>query len=159
MFNHDILIILHHPHICIFVSYMHKPHMNTNRLERRERRLGMYSIQSQCFYIYFLICSRLIMLLFTDATVSNTTKYPLYLCRGHSLAMWCAGWLVAPHSQLGLCLGWYGQLIRDLRRRSSKLRQPAHDRVATAAKLVAESRLWCAVPVKQRKKIKTYFKM
>ena len=42
------------------------------------------------------------------------------------------------------------QLIRDLRRRSSILQQPARDRVATAAK--PASRLWCAVTVKQRKK-------
>ena len=51
--------------------------------------------------------------------------------------------------KLGLCLGWYGQLIRDLRRRSSILQQPGRGRVATAAKPVAASRLWCAVPVKQ----------
>ena len=54
--------------------------------------------------------------------------------------------------ELGLGLGWYGQLIRDLRRRSSILQQPARDRVGTAVKPVAASRLWCAVPVKQRKK-------
>ena len=54
---------------------------------------------------------------------------------------------------LGLCWGWYGQLIRDLRRRSSILQQPARDRVATATKPVAASRLWCAIPVKHRKKI------
>ena len=43
------------------------------------------------------------------------------------------------------------KLIRDLRRRYSILQQPARDRVATAAKPVAASRLWSAVPVKQRK--------
>ena len=43
------------------------------------------------------------------------------------------------------------QLIRDLRRRSSILQQPARDRVATAAK--PASWLWCAVTVKQRKKM------
>ena len=46
---------------------------------------------------------------------------------------------------LGLCLGWYGL------RRSSILQQPARDRVATAAKPVTASQLWCAVPIKQRK--------
>ena len=34
-------------------------------------------------------------------------------------------------------LGWYGQLIRDLRRQTFILQQPALDRVATAAKPVA----------------------
>ena len=43
------------------------------------------------------------------------------------------------------------KLIRDLRRLYSILQQPARDRVATAAKPVAASRLWSAVPVKQRK--------
>ena len=46
--------------------------------------------------------------------------------------------------ELGLCLGCYGQ------GRSSILQQPARGRVTTAAKPVAASRLWCAVPVKQR---------
>ena len=36
--------------------------------------------------------------------------------------------------ELGLCLGWYGQLIIDFRRRSSILQQPARHRVVTAAK-------------------------
>ena len=45
---------------------------------------------------------------------------------------------------LGLCLGWYGH------RRSSILQQPARGREATTAKPVAASRLWCAVPAKQR---------
>ena len=50
--------------------------------------------------------------------------------------------------QLGLCLGWYGHLMP-----ASVFHTPAAtaDRVATAAKPVAASRLWCAVPVKQRK--------
>ena len=56
-------------------------------------------------------------------------------------------------NQPGLCLGWYGQ------RRSSIHQQPARGRVATAAKPVAVSRLWCAVPVKQRKQfLKSFFK-
>ena len=48
---------------------------------------------------------------------------------------------------LRLCLGWYGQ------RWSFILQQPARGRVATAAKPVAASRLWCAVPVKQHKQM------
>ena len=32
------------------------------------------------------------------AAVSNTTKSPSQLCSGHSLAMCCAVWSVAPHS-------------------------------------------------------------
>ena len=42
-------------------------------------------------------------------------------------------------------------LIRDLRRRSSILLQSARDRVATTAETVTASRIWSAVPVKQRK--------
>ena len=57
---------------------------------------------------------------------------------------------------LGLCLGGYDQLIRDLRRRSSIFQQPARDRVATASKPEAASRLWCAVHVKQRKKVNVF---
>ena len=38
-----------------------------------------------------------------------------------------------------------------VQRRSSILQQPAHNRIATAAKPVAASRVWCAVPVKRSK--------
>ena len=33
------------------------------------------------------------------AAVSKTTKSPLQLCSGHSLAMCCAVWFAAPHSR------------------------------------------------------------
>ena len=41
------------------------------------------------------------------------------------------------------------EYIRDLWRRSSILQQPARDRIATAAKPVAASRLWSAMPIKR----------
>ena len=42
----------------------------------------------------------------------------------------------------------------------SILLQSAHDRITTAAKPVAASRLWCAVPVKQRtKKFKRFLNL
>ena len=59
--------------------------------------------------------------------------------------------------KLGLCLGWYGQLIRDWWRRPSILQQPARDHVATVAKPVAASRLCCTVPVKQHKQFSKRF--
>ena len=68
----------------------------------------------------------------------------------HTLYIHVRYWEKTAVKKLGLCLGWYGQLIRDLHSRSSIFQQPACRRIATAAKPVAASRLWCAVPVKQR---------
>ena len=44
----------------------------------------------------------------------------------------------------------FKNVIRDLQRRSSILLQSARGRIATAAKTVIASRLWCTMCVKQR---------
>ena len=65
---------------------------NRAKIYHRQDRFFFLRLIEEFYTTHCRSCSQL------HAAVSNTTKSPLQLCSGHSLAMCCAVWSVAPHS-------------------------------------------------------------